>query len=191
MPSLNKKFRTAASQLGHTIPNVDEGFWNFYRNISLGKGTTIQIPVEFMKGEQTVATCRVEMLGSPLDLQWLALKLALTDRTVDWDAVKMNHSSPIPRVTAEDRIAQSDVATAYDSAGSTIFETAMAFDGHIRAIDPSAQSPAEIGERFRAAQAAFAAGIVKSAHTIHRDSPASGLTSWMNSIRQRIGRTPK
>ncbi|AEP09156.1 hypothetical protein [Micavibrio aeruginosavorus] len=191
MPTLNKKFSTAASQLGHTIPNVDEGFWNFYRNVSLGKGSTIQIPVEFMKGEQTVATCRVEMLGSPLDLQWVALKLALTDRTVDWDAVKMNHSSPIPWATAEDRMAQNDVAAAYDSAGSTIFETAMAFDGHIRAIDPSAQSPAEIGERFRAAQAAFAAGVVKSAHAIHRDGPGNGLTFWMNSIRQRISRTPK
>ncbi len=191
MPTLNKKFSTAASQLGHTIPNVDEGFWNFYRNVSSGKGSTIQIPVEFMKGEQTVATCRVEMLGSPLDLQWVALKLALTDRTVDWDAVKMNHSSLIPRVTAEDRMAQNDVAAAYDSAGSTIFETAIAFDNHIRAIDPSAQSPAEIGERFRAAQAAFAAGVVKSAHAIHRDGASTSLKSWMKSIRQRIGRAPK
>lgn len=157
----------------------------------MAKGSTIHIPVEFLKGDQTVATYKVEMLGGPLDLQWVALKLTLAERAMDWDAVKMNHSSPIPRATAEDRMAQNAVAAAYDTAGSTIFETAMAFDNHIRAIDPVAQSPAEVGERFRAAQAAFAAGIVKSAHTIHRDNTAHSLRSWMKSIRQNIGWKPK
>ncbi len=163
MGKIDAKFRKAASDIGHVIPDVDDPFWNFYRNVSMSPKPDIAIPVTFLNGKDGVATAHFRSLGSPYDLQGLAVdqtvkSLHIRNPGLKWTALSVNHSPPIPAHQLDQWLARNPLVQSASLAAPSLFAAFTCFSETLRGLHTDLPL-ADIRATLKQAQNDFVAAV--------------------------------
>lgn len=141
MGQLDAKFRKAARDIGSIIPDIDDPFWNFYRNITQTTTPDIRIPVIFYDGETIVAAADFRCLGSPYSLRNLALdqtikSLKQKNPALQWSAVSASHGTKIPAADVTEILARDPVVQAAATPPRKLIDALMDFAQALKTLSP-------------------------------------------------------
>lgn len=190
MGNVAAKFETMAAALRDTMPRVDDPFWNFYHNsVVPGHVKIIEIPIVFLKGDESIAEARFRCLGSPRQLASTALARTIAQHpALDWDAVKINYGPSTPREQAEAKM-KADPMVAYSdykltSAVSLMNEFNLNMDG----IDFKTASSAQLRAMLEDNHAKVAGRICGGAHEVEWTTGGPARGGFMSGLRKMLGR---
>lgn len=178
---LKNKFQIAAQFLEPFIPDVDERFWNFYRNtlppISNG-GEPLSIPFSFYKDGHEIASAEFHCMPSSLHLAQFSLRLVLEETgDFDWDTVRINGINRFSKEEIEahrHQLMTNVKKAAHTKSYKDAFLTFMKDTASV--FDPNSKSLQEMREEYESLQAAFTEALTYHVHEIKwtKRPPASG-----------------
>lgn len=184
MGTSSAKFQKAAQDLGHVLPRIDDPFWNFYRNVAQNPNPAITIPVMFYQGDAVVAQANFICLGSPYQLNRLAIdqtlqSLKTKNPSLQWDSISANGG---PKCTpAEIAEFQADpLLRAGANRTTSLFATLEHLMEDLHRMKPGATDPETLRKQYDQAKNAFVSSVTLQSAQIEWINDKPSLTKRLS-----------
>lgn len=175
--SVRARFQKMADDVRLIIPEVDDPFWNFYRNsLSGGARQPAAIRIVFKRNDREVADATFQCLPSPQQLAWVALDRTLaTHPRLRWDSVAINNGTAISREKAMGAVNADPLVRHARSPARSAFDLLTQFNRALQAIDIQQAAPDAVRQAYGDAKARFAAHVCAAAYDVEWKRGGPGL----------------
>jgi hypothetical protein len=186
MGAMDAKFQKAAQDLGHVLPRIEDPFWNFYRNVAQDPKPAITIPVVFYKGGAVVAQANFICLGSPYQLNLLAIdqtiqNLKTHNPSLQWDSVNANGGEKL--TAAQIAALQADpLLRASANRATSLFAAIEHLMEDLHRMKPGTTDPETLRKEYEQAKTAFVSSVTLQTAQIDWIGERKGLAHRLGRI---------